>query len=146
MSHINDVLKKAFENFLPSGWSVSGGAAHVQQPSDYSGTKTTFENADVVDTRVNPATQPTAGARVVSVGFVDMGSAVANILYVVFNATDDADAVTKLGSAATRSTVLIGERRTWTRLEGDEITRIDYLSDDAAPVGGLNLVTGEYVI
>ena len=30
MSHINDVLKKAFENFLPSGWSVTSGAAHVE--------------------------------------------------------------------------------------------------------------------
>ena len=125
-------------------------AYNMSSPMDYVGTTTTFENTDVVDAREDPTTdggaQPTAGARVVTLAFLDKGSAVATELYVVFNASNDTDATTKLGSGATRHVILLGERRSWAVSEGNEITRIDFMSDDAAPVGGSNKVAGEYVI
>lgn len=126
------------------------GVPYVRNTSQYVGSVTTFENTDVVDSREDPTTdggaQPAAGARVVTLAFIDKGSAVATELYVVFNATSDADATTKLGSAATRHVIMLNERRSWTVAEGNEITRIDFMSDDAAPVGGSNKVAGEYVI
>lgn len=124
--------------------SRGGGNEYQKAPSDYTGIVTPWETDDQSTTRAEPAQQPVAGAKVVSIHFIDIGSSTADSLYVVFNAINDADAAAKLAVAGLRYVVALGERRTWTVPANGLITRIDYLTESAET--GENKVAGEYVI
>lgn len=113
-------------------------------PADIAGSVTPFEIDDQSTTRGVPSPQPTAGARVVYLRFDDMGTSAAKGLYVVFNAANDADADSKLGAAGSRFWLPLGDPMVRSVDEGDEITRIDFLTDTAET--GSNKVYGEYII
>jgi len=145
MSNVTLQGKKSSDRTKTEEVFTTDNAAHTQLPSDYRGTATLWEDANQSTTRGTPTAQPTAGAKVVSIAFADISiTGGSDILYVVFNAANDADADSKLAAAGSRQVVLLGERRTWTFSNEGKCTRIDYLTD-VAPTGS-NLVAGEYII
>lgn len=75
-----------------------------------------------------------SGLLAVSIAYINRGSAVGTILYVVFDALDDADASTKLGAAG-REVVMLGERRQWNFSADSPVYRIDVASDAASETG-----------
>lgn len=117
------------------------GAAHVRTLAELDLSYTPFETSDQTTTHTTQTIS--AGARVVTIYYRDIGSAVGDVLYVVFNADDDTDANSKLTTAGQRFVVPIGSERTWVFPEGSEVTRIDYESNVASETGD-SLVYGEY--
>ena len=77
-------------------------------------------------------------ATIVTIAFSDLGSAVATIAYITFNADDNTDADKKLTQSANRVQIKLGDSITVRFSKTNPLTRIDAKSDDAAPVGGAN--------
>lgn len=123
------------------GVGYTDGAAHVRTLAELDLSYTPFETADQTTTHTTQAIA--AGARAVTIGYVDLGSAVGDVLYVVFNADDDTDANSKLTTAGQRYVIPLGKERTWIFSVGSEVTRIDYESNVASETGD-SLVYGEY--
>lgn len=92
--------------------------------------------AEIADQTTTPTPKEfVSGLLSVSIAFIDRGAADGTILYVVFDALDDADASTKLGSAGSREVIMLGERRQWTFSPASPCYRIDVASDVAAETG-----------
>lgn len=94
----------------------------------------------VADEIADQTTTPTqkdysSGLVELNVAYVNRGSAVGTVLYIVFDALDDADASTKLGAAGSRFVIMLGERRKWTFSQSTPVYRIDVASDAAAETG-----------
>lgn len=95
----------------------------------------------------NPTTARTkvtfaSGAATLRIGYSNLGSAVGKVLRVVFNATSDTDATTKIGTPGQRFVVPIGESREFTFGPNALLTRID-LASDAVSETGSSIVTYE---
>lgn len=92
--------------------------------------------AEIADQTTTPTqTDFVSGLLSVSIAYINRGSAVGTVLYVVFDALDDADASTKLGAAGSREVVMLGERRQWTFSTASPCYRIDVASDAASETG-----------
>lgn len=117
------------------GISIGGGvsAAAVVPVDQLSGVGVSAEIADQTTTPTQ--TDFVSGLLAVSIAYINRGSAVGTILYVVFDALDDADASTKLGAAGSREIVMLGERRQWNFSPTSPCYRIDVASDAAAETG-----------
>lgn len=117
------------------------GAAHVVTAGEVPGVGVSEEIADQTTT---PTQKDFAsGLLSVSIAYIDRGSADGTILYVVFDALDDADASTKLGAAG-REVVMLGERRQWTFSLSSPVHRIDVASDAASETGdSLIVISGK---
>lgn len=94
----------------------------------------------VTDEIADQTTTPTqkdfpSGLIDISIAYIDRGSADGTILYVVFDALDDADASTKLGAAGSRSVIMLGERRAWQFPVDSPVYRVDVASDAASETG-----------
>jgi hypothetical protein len=75
------------------------------------------------------------GLALVSIAYINISAADGDLIYVVFDATDDTDAATKLGSAGSREVVMLGERRTWEFDSDTPCMRIDVKSNVASETG-----------
>lgn len=109
------------------------GPAHVLPQSEAFGVGASDEISDQTTTPTQKDFP--SGLLSVSIAYIDRGSAVGTILYVVFDALDDADASTKLGAAGSREIVMLGERRQWTFAPSTPCYRIDVASDAASETG-----------
>lgn len=99
-------------------------------------TRSEVYGVGVTDEINNQSTTPTiktfvSGLSSLIIGYGDMGSATGKAVYVVFDALDDADAVTKLGIATSRETVFLGERRAFQFGTATPCYRVEIKSDTA---------------
>ena len=118
---------------LPAAQKATSGFAWSMPPDQLPGVGVSAEIADQTTTPTQ--TDFASGLLSVSIAYIDRGSAVGTILYVVFDALDDADASTKLGAAGSREVVMLGERRQWTFSTSSPCYRIDVASDAASETG-----------
>lgn len=109
------------------------GAAHVIPLDQLLGVGVSEEIADQTTTPTQK--DFVSGLLSVSIAYINRGSAAGTVLYVVFDALDDADASTKLGAAGSREVVMLGERRQWTFSPSTPCYRIDVASDAASETG-----------
>lgn len=112
---------------------MTDGMAHMMPPDQVPGVGVSGEIADQTTTPTQ--TDFVSGLLAVSIAYISRATPVGTILYVVFDALDDADASTKLGAAGSREVVMIGERRQWTFSTSSPCYRIDVASDAAAETG-----------
>lgn len=113
----------------------------VLAPQERAHQITPFERSNATTTRA--AVTVADPAATLRVGYSNLGSAAGKVLYVVINATSDADANAKLALAGQRFTIPIGESREFQFGPEALLTRIDTKSDIATETGA-SLVTGEY--
>lgn len=111
----------------------TGNYLHTVIPSEFFGVGVSDEIADQTTTPTQK--DFVSGLLSVSIAYINRGSAAGTILYVVFDALDDADASTKLGAAGSREVVMLGERRQWTFSPATPCYRIDVASDVASETG-----------
>jgi len=109
------------------------GPTHVLTADQLLGVGVTAEIADQTTTPTQ--TDFASGLLSVSIAYIDRGSADGTILYVVFDALDDAAASTQLGAAGSREVIMLGERRQWTFSSASPCYRIDVASDVASETG-----------
>lgn len=109
------------------------GAGHVIPLDQLLGVGVSEEIADQTTTPTQK--DFVSGLLSVSIAYINRGSAAGTVLYVVFDALDDADASTKLGAAGSREVVMLGERRQWTFSPSTPCYRIDVASDAASETG-----------
>lgn len=124
-----------------------GGDVFTSGLSEYAGALTFERDAGVTNAVDAISTQPTSGARTVSVGFFDTDTsqpAAATLLYVVFNSSNSTTADVSLDSMTGSQVVALGERRTFIFEVGSECTTIFYKTNTAIGADA-NLVTVEYV-
>jgi hypothetical protein len=91
------------------------------------------EVADQTSTRTTVTLASSAAT--LRIGYSAIASAVGTLLYVVFNATSNTDANTKLGLAGQRFVIPIGESREFTFGPNALLTRIDIASNTASETG-----------
>lgn len=97
-------------------------------------TRSEVYGVGVTDEINNQSTAPTiktfvSGLSALIIGYGDMELATGKAVYIVFDALDDADAVTKLGIATSREVVFLGERRSFQFGAATPCYRVDIKSD-----------------
>lgn len=97
-------------------------------------TRSEVYGVGVTDEINNQSTTPTiktfvSGLSALIIGYGDMGLATGKAVYIVFDALDDTDAVTKLGIATSREVVFLGERRSFQFGAATPCYRVDIKSD-----------------
>jgi len=128
---------------LPSAQKGTDGASWVSERG--------VPGVGIADEIADQTTTPTqkdyaSGLIEISIAYVDRGSAAGTVLYVVFDALDDADASTKLGAAGSRYVVFLGERRKWTFQSDSPVYRVDVASDVASETGdSLVIIDGKVI-
>lgn len=110
--------------------TVRGYPVVVQETA---GALTAYEIADQTSTRTK--VEFLGGVAIISIAYINIAAADGDYIYVVFDATDDTDANTKLATAGSREIVMIGERRTWDFDPDAPCTRIDVKSNVASETG-----------
>lgn len=105
----------------------------VASPSERAHEITPGEISNLTSTRSKVSLS--SGADVFRVSYSNLGSAVGKVLYVVFNATSDADANTKLGTAGQRFVVPLGGDRQFEFGPDILLTRVDVKTDVASETG-----------
>lgn len=113
----------------------------VVAPQERAHQITPFERSNATTTRA--AITVSDAAATLRISYSNLGSAAGKVLYVVINATSDADAAAKLALAGQRFAIPIGENREWQFGADALLTRFDTASDVATETGA-SLVSGEY--
>lgn len=108
------------------------GPTWVATLAEIPGIGVAYESTNVTTTPVTK--EIAAGLIAVTISYLDLGAAVGTELYVVFDALDAADALTKLGAEG-RSIVRLGDTITFLFSPASRCRRIDYASDVAAETG-----------
>jgi hypothetical protein len=116
-----------------SEWESIAGMAKVVSPYELPGIGVTYEIADQTSTPTQ--VDFVSGLLSVAIAYIDILSTDGVLLYVVFDALDDADAATKLALAGSREIVMLGERRQWVFSPDSPCFRIDIASNTAAETG-----------
>lgn len=124
---------KSDDPTLSSSVDVTEHAAHVISVDQLPGVGVVMEIA-------NQTTTPTkslfpSGLLSLNVSFIDRGAAAGTVLYVVFDAPDDAAAITMLGSAGSRHVVRRGGSLERTFSELSKVYRVDIASDVGTETG-----------
>lgn len=120
---------------MNSPWAAnqSIGFDYVVTPSELFGIGTAAEIADQTTTPTQ--TDFPSGLLGVSIDFIDRGSADATVLYVVFDALDDADAATKLATPGSREVIMLGGSAAFPFAPIGPCYRIDVATDAASETG-----------
>lgn len=112
---------------------VTDGAAHVAEI----GIPGVGVSEEIADQTTTPTQKDfPSGLLELSIDYFNLGSAAGKVLYVVFDALDDADAATKLGAAGSREVVRLDvPHRPWGFSESSPCYRVDVASDAASETG-----------
>lgn len=125
------------ETGQPQEQGSTSGYAHVLPPDQLFGVGTAAEISGQTTTPTQ--TDFADGLLQLNIAFIARGMAVATVLYVVFDALNDADASTKLGASGSRMVVPINSSRSWSFSSDSPVYRVDVASD-ASTESGTTLV------